>query len=855
MAYRPTSPNEPTYQGYSPTARGGGVRPGGTGRDGTNDKPADTGNIPVAGTPIQPRAVSQTAPFRQFSWTPTGNEVLPYYMGACKRVPGQLVSLWSTPTGSLLCAWFVTCGPEREYLDSMTIEGKTFANLGITNYNVYLGTSGQTIDPIGTSIRPATWTKRFPNVAYVVAELPEPNTSGVGAPDPFQFLCNIGAPKIFDPRLDVTLATLYFSSNPALNHAYWWYSPKYTTETGEDWSIGPNEFNTPIDTTQVGAAADICDVDLGGGVKRFVIGLPLTDTRDRDQNIEAVRAHYQGLAPVLNAAKWQFPIDWTQASSGIILDDGSGGNPVNLIDVGPLEDLPISGMYTRVTVNHRDDAANSVMRPVTDVDATATVVRDRTVDIPGVPAGQAGRLARYLRKLSLVDKRSAITVNGDGIRLLPGIRVTVWSQILNSGGGEWIITDVSAAQEGEPSNLFHCYIVPYVAALYDDTAVSVTSYVPALNPSPFDTPPNIVNLVISGSSGANASAWWQPAAAVSEVHYGTGNWSASNLGGYNGAKVNDAVTNVKAFDWNVAADSTLTFDAGAGNAKDFRYCIVYDSSGLPSQHLNDAAEKFEYSDNGSSWTALSRLAGAWPAPPAGGNLYAWAGVGSHRYWRFRKGSSVAHAVDFYEVQFGEVTAVSALVEVYEVYDAITGKLYQSFDRSSIPTASAPLTLAPIATTSTDPSTNITTSTVSIKVVTRVGTLRSSGVTGSPSAFTFSAPGSLTLPLANGLNSNVDISSYAIAGNAASIADVGGVTGAFSVGGFFPAYGAKHFVLNNNSGQTMTIIDADGTTTLGRRIRTFVGNFALTSPGVVVFEYSTISNCWIVVSARDGTGAH
>ena len=104
---------------------------------------------------------------------------------------------------------------------------------------------------------------------------------------------------------------------------------------------------------------------------------------------------------------------------------------------------------------------------------------------------------------------------------------------------------------------------------------------------------------------------------------------------------------------------------------------------------------------------------------------------------------------------------------------------------------------------------------------------------------------ITLALSNGLNSNISIGT-------ANFARAGGPTGAYSVGGFTNGIDGKVLVFINIVGQTLTIVNEDGSSTAANRIATLTGGNVTLRAGAqssATFIYSGSDSRWLLTATN------
>jgi hypothetical protein len=362
--------------------------------------------------------------------------------------------------------------------------------------------------------------------------------------------------------------------------------------------------------------------------------------------------------------------------------------------------------------------------------------------------------------------------------------------------------------------------------------------------------PDVVNMVMNrnGATPPVVTAYWDAPVYLAANRYGSSFWSQANAGGYVGANVNDGNVGTKAFDWSPAADTTITTDFGS--PKELRALrVTFDTSGI-------GGGVVEFSDNGSAWIAVSnqRFPATLNPPPAAFVApyffvtdIGWSPSGSHRYWRWRKGYALSNPTNFSEMQWFEVSGVGSSIDHFDIFDT-AGNPVASLDVSALPTISNPWTLPStmyVYTRSANGAGSFDGG-LTVKAVPTAG-LSSLGVTAS--THSSYSPGAVSAGLSNGLNSNIPIAAYANVLTYDTLVDVSGPSAAFSLGGFDSGYSAKTLTIVNRTGQTMTIVNEDASSTAANRITTQTGgNVSLSSPAIASFLYDAAASRWELVSS-------
>lgn len=339
---------------------------------------------------------------------------------------------------------------------------------------------------------------------------------------------------------------------------------------------------------------------------------------------------------------------------------------------------------TRVTVSFFDKNANWTANKVTSEDPgvkDGTVpMREAEYTIDGVATVlQAMTAASWIRRVAKRSLRVSFNCSPVGVllRRYQLIRIMASQTIVQSDGTsyleefdqEFLVTNFERMADGT----FACSAREYNDDIYtvDDNADG--DIVP--DPQPGSTVPPVVRPISDDSFVVGVS----PARDYEDITaYPTAAWAAADVNAFDGDKINDEVLTVDAGDFTDAADSTIRLDAGAAIAfGGARIALAVDS--IPAGWL------FEYSSDDSSWTAVTDLFKR-PTDEATAGFWAeWEEfdtIPSDRYWRLRKGSSVAGTETIRELQFRAYRALypySAKVRVKK----LDGTKLKDFDAAMV----------------------------------------------------------------------------------------------------------------------------------------------------------------------------
>jgi hypothetical protein len=619
------------------------------------------------------------------------DDILPPFYGP-KELGGFLVYDKVQTDGTRLCVYWFSYGPIHA-LNNYRCDALTFAQLGmfqVVDYNVYLGSATTaTIDPIFNRYEPALAGYAVPPYIAAMVVRYRQIASDQPMPDPSRLLVHGEGLLVRDPRLGVDANGIpnqprVYSTTPALFWADFKTSPVHTIN-GYSVTYGLKNADNTVDWASVASAATLNETDIGGGVRRFVAGIQLAGSSGVE-NERLIRQHGQ-LNIVQNNGLdyvWQ---DAAQSAAAISLaDTGSGAN---LVSVGPLTDEET--VCTRVRINF----SNS---DVSDKDDTCTYPTtalgdvERSYTLGSIPMNQAIRHAQYMYRMELASaKQIPVTMNAEGTLILPGVRLPFTSAAHGVTSLDMLVSRWGTSPDSNHPSLWTGSLQPYDASVYDDTPTTASSSPAVSAYSPHVAPPDVANVAWNGSNLSFIAPQIR-----STTLYGTSFFTATNLGSYDGTKVNDGATSVACFTFNTSGAADLKYDSGSGNTTAFRQVTYYISGALVT------APVIEHSDDGSTWTAVTPIYSH--SRSLGGGITAYlvdwsAAEGDHRYWRVRKNGTSAQATTFTEVAFATFDGSWPFVGSFRIYDTSSSSrvLYgQPIVGSAPPTVAQPLSLNPIA---------------------------------------------------------------------------------------------------------------------------------------------------------------
>jgi hypothetical protein len=578
----PTTPTTPTTVARMPLVTGR-VRPPTTviSRD-----PFTVNTPPIVPQPIVPPSNSGGG-----SVLPAAQQRLLTVVGSSSPRPliygrttlaGKIV--YAHAVGSnLLVVYDIGEGPIQA-INGATCNGNSLASYGVQTF-VHLGTLTQGVDATVAAVNPTNWNSGRPGIAYVVAIFPPPDDTNAGL-SPLNVIFEVSGRLVRDPRLDGSLVNRYYTTNPALHMADFLSASDFGAGNPDAYIDWAGTFT---------AAANDCEVQIGGGGNRYDHNAAYTQQATLGQMIDTIRGHCMGVL-VWNEGLWKFYIDKAVAATGAVFTDDPANPARNMtgppsVHLRTLAEVPTQVIiqFTNASKKYQDDTAMAELASVT---GGTDSKRIKTYSLRGITVyDQAKRVANQILNRGQADKELTIRVFHDGGQVLPMDRITV-NSVLTGISCDILVLDVK--QDGM------CWVIHgeiYSASTYSDSLqTNIPSAIPPLlNPGdpPGDIPvPSLIDVGV-------ADLYWQASRLYSSQLWPTGNWSQLNLNGFDGSKVNDGISSVKAFDSAGSSEGVLTFDAGGGLTRTFGKVLISTVAPPSSQQT----WLVEYSDDGLVWNA------------------------------------------------------------------------------------------------------------------------------------------------------------------------------------------------------------------------------------------------------------
>lgn len=346
--------------------------------------------------------------------------------------------------------------------------------------------------------------------------------------------------------------------------------------------------------------------------------------------------------------------------------------------------------------------------------------------------------------------------------------------------------------------------------------------------------------------GDTSTRYWSPPQVRSITRFGAASWTQSGLASFNAAAVNDGVITT-ACATTTASPAWLRFDAGAGQTKAFRELTYYVTGTLA------VAPWVECSDDNVTWLPVSTRAAREPfnaATGITGRVLAWESAGAHRYWRINFGG----ANTWTEFHFAEYLGEFAQVREYRIYDMRNGtkRLFLSVPAKARPTATAPLNVAPVM-TSSKVEWNVSGQALSDVLITVVNAAGSeSGGVRSEYAVAWAAAGGQaqyvpqqqsTVTVTAGINASVSVPP------GPGFIALTGASAPYSIAGFAStATGGSLLIACNATPYQLTVLheSVSAAATL-RTITSTAATVAVAPGGVVTFVYDVTAQRWRLFS--------
>jgi hypothetical protein len=419
----------------------------------------------------------------------------PVIYGEVKNL-GCAVSYWKAiASGRVLVRYIIGYGP-IESISNIRIDNLTIAQLGLgaaiahgsttpvtKGHQIFLGTANQAVSTLFVQYRGGAWIQsRAPGVAFVDILFPDYTESSLNTfPDITNFKCDVKGLKIRDYAQDPTLVTRYFSEDPALIIADLLTSKRYggrIPDANINWSWVATDVSPYIMQ------------DIGGGVKRYPIGVVLLHQQNLDTHIENLRAHAQLYIPY-NNGMYNILVDKPRADSGIIFTDE------NILKGSRLRTLGSSEVFERVNVSYIDSAQEWIQKStpieLPGLSVGSIAIDEKSYSLLGTRTfSQAKRIGTYLINRSILDKVIYFKTNEVGKQPLPGDRIKITDVELNLVNQDIIITSC------EPNEGVWDFVAEiYDEDVYSDVVQTEFSVVEPDYPSPHDIPDPPTGLVLT----------------------------------------------------------------------------------------------------------------------------------------------------------------------------------------------------------------------------------------------------------------------------------------------------------------------------------------------------------------------
>jgi hypothetical protein len=808
---------------------------------------------------------------RSFTYNARGNRHRIIY-GHVEKI-GAGIAYWNAlSTGQVLVRYIIGYGPISA-ISNITVDGKSVSSFGGT-VEVFTGENNQAVSTLLTTYRTGWTQSRYPGIAHVVILFPSAASVDFTV-DITRFQCDVDGLLIRDPIQDVTLATKYFSENPAFIIADLLVQKRF----GGKYDV--NRINWDLLANDTGPYHNTV---LSNGAKRHTIGIVIDQEDELENVLENLRAHAQ-LFISYNTGKINIIADKPRTFSGITFTDD------DLFEGATMRVRGSKEVFTHISVDFTDSANGWVSGVPVEAELPGVALgtaqyEAQSFSLLGLRTRElATRIAVYLLNRSIEDKEFIFKVKAIGAIVLPGDRVKITSKELNVTNLDIVITDC------QPNGFVWTITAEtYNAAIFADNIITETVVIPPTQLSPYATPPEISDIVMTASNGidrpATVSFTWPQNR--STTTYPAGSWSSNGLlSTFTPASINDTLTNTTAVKWNNTSDGQLILDLGS--AKHIREIEVTTSSAgyLGSLSLDWADTIGTWTNDILSFTSAARIVTNTDGTKT--YLFLTAIAAAHRYLRIRKtNSSIADTTDYREVQVRELTGPYPYTERVDIYDrtdptsggGITAnrKLITSVPYAALVSATSPINLGMIGgwTHYINPYNGArlaTTSWLTLDfVVVNTNDVESLGL--QKSALSTATPGSLSgsapyvpqtdtaVALTNGDNGTIALPTgcgkVTFTGASVTSATIRG----FSIDGATPAGGTILHFTNDTTG-IIVFNHNDGAASAGFRL--FSGgsvNFSVPAGGTGIWQYQSAtggsaigSGIWVIAANPYGVGLY
>lgn len=234
-------------------------------------------------------------------------ECVPVVYGTT-RCGARLPFSQTDSTQRYLFIMYLLCEGPISAVDDIRIDGHTLAELGMTSgtdYNVYLGSKTQTVDPLLASVNPK-WVSGHPGTAYIAMRFDGTHPLA-GKVDVQAFEATVSGTMVRDARTDSTLVTRYFRSSPPLclvdaltqnRYGFGWLDSSFswtTSDSPKTWSDASDDCDAVVTTGPSAPSAPTMSLALFGG--RLNLGAYTWSYTFVTNGVESVESATVGATP------------------------------------------------------------------------------------------------------------------------------------------------------------------------------------------------------------------------------------------------------------------------------------------------------------------------------------------------------------------------------------------------------------------------------------------------------------------------------------------------------------------------------------------------------------------------------